>query len=154
MGQFIRFTLGIVFCIIVSVITSPSAQAASGQAAPAQTTMKVKVSIDQPDIFWNYTFLTKDTTLGKPATVKLVWSVGEVPKSEKTEVVVNTGKTAGQLDISTEKKALVNINAIVYDSKNNKLGVINLQIQNNGQTENITISPPEFTEPKIIWSNA
>lgn len=149
------FKITIMLCIAFFVSTTHSSvkAATNAQTPSPKATMTVNISIDQPEIFWNYTFLTKDSDLGKPANIKLTWSVGELAAQEKTEVIVNPGKPIGKLAIVTEKGALVNIRVSVCDTKNTQLGYISLQVRNNGQSESVTMSPPEFTEPKITWGN-
>lgn len=146
------FKLAFVICLAFFV-TAIALAPVQAEAAPSQATLTVKVDVDQADIFWNYTFLTKNTDLGKPSSIKLNWSLGDTPTKEKTETLIVTGKTSGKTTIVTDKGALVNINVGVYDNKNKKLGYISLQVKNNGQTESINITPPEFTEPNITWSN-
>ncbi|MEN6565372.1 MAG: hypothetical protein ABFC57_03635 [Veillonellales bacterium] len=157
MRQFIKLTLVLMMSAVITGLSLPSAAAAAttatAQSAPGQATLTVKATVDQPEIFWKYTFLTKDSDLGKPADIKLVWSFGQTQIHEKTETIVNAGKDSGQLSLVTEKGALVNILLSVRDSKNVNLGSINLQVRNNGQTESISFTPPEFSEPKITWSN-
>jgi len=153
MRNIIKLTFILFVALFISTTQSSVEAAANEQATAPKANMTVKVNIDQPEIFWNYTFLTKDANLGKPANIKLAWSVGETGAKEKTEVVVNAGKSAGQLTIVTEKGDLVNIRVSVCDAKNTKLGYIGLQVRNNGQTESVSMSPPEFTEPNINWGN-
>lgn len=153
MRNLIKITFILCIALFVSTSQSSAKAATNDQVTSPKATITVKINVDQPDIFWNYTFLTKDSTLGKPANIKLTWSIGEIAAQEKTEVVVNAGKSAGQLAITAEKGALVNIRVSVCDTKNTKLGYIGLQVRNNGQSESVTMSPPEFTEPKITWGN-
>ena len=94
-------------------------------------------------------FLTKDADFGKPATVKLTWGAGDFNRQEKTDTIVTTGKKSGQLAITTDKGILVNLQISVYDAKNTKYGVMSFQVRNNGQTQNITVAPPDSSEPKI-----
>ncbi len=152
MGQLAKFVLALfVFAAFTAVSVDHVQAAPSGP--PAMATLKVKVSIDQPDIFWKYTFLTKDADLGKPTDIKIAWSVGELQRQEKTQTVISAGKSSGEVSIVTEKGALVNVQVSVRDAKGIKYGYTSLQVRNNGQTENITISPPESSEPKITWGN-
>lgn len=153
MKNIIRLTFILFVAFFISTNQSPVKAAANEPAPAPKATMTVKINVDQPEIFWNYTFLTKDSSLGKPANIKLTWSVGETAAQEKTEVVVTAGKSDGKLAIATEKGALVNIRVAVCDAKNVKLGYIGLQVRNNGQSESVSMSPPEFTEPHITWGN-
>lgn len=153
MKQLLRFTLCCFVLLAVSVLSLSQAQAAPAQESPANAKLTVNVNIEQPSIFWNYTFLTKDTDLGKPESVKLIWSRGDSPSKEKSETLVLTGKSTGKATIETNKGALVNLRVCVYGPKILKLGTIDLQVLNNGQTESINITPPEYTEPNMTWGN-
>lgn len=153
MRQFIKLALALMMSVVISGLSLPSAEAADSQASPAQATLTLKATVDQPEIFWKYTFLTKDSDLGKPAAIKLVWSFGQTQVHEKSETIITAEKDSGQIKIVTEKGALVNIQLSVRDSKNVNLGSISLQVRNNGQTENVLFAPPESAEPKITWSN-
>lgn len=140
-----------VLALVLAVFTVPAG--AAPQNADNQATMQIKLTVDKPHFFWEYTFLTKDYILAKPAEVKVIWSVGQVPKGEKSEVVLNTGKNEGQVAITTGKGELVSVQVAVFDGKGHKLGSVNLQVPNNGQKESIIIATPEYTEPQMTWSN-
>ncbi len=153
MSQLIKLTLALLITIVVSVFPNPLAQAEAGQPASSKATLTVQVNIDQPNIFWNYTFLTQNSTLGKPAAIKLVWGLGVVQRQAKNETVVTEGKSSGQTTIVTDKGELINIRVAVCDSKGTTLGFTSIQVKNNGQTETFVMSPPDSTEPKITWGN-
>ena len=68
-------------------------------------------------------------------------------KNSKNSTIILPGKTSGQVDISSEKGELVNLNVYVVNAKNEVLGKWSMQITNKGQSETITISLPETTEP-------
>lgn len=146
------FRISLVFLAAFLIFLSYPAQAAN-QETPPTAKLTVNVNIDQSNIFWNYTFLTKDGDLGKPAAIKLIWSRGDSPSKEKTETILIPGKSSGNTTIVTDKGSIVNLRVCVYDVKNNKLGYIDLQVQNKGQSETINITPPEFTQPTMTWGN-
>jgi hypothetical protein len=153
MSQLIKLTVALFIAIIVSAFPTPSVQAEASQPAPPKANLIIQVNIDQPDIFWNYTFLTKNSTLSKPSAVKLVWGLGVVQRQAKNEIVVTGGKTSGQVTVVTDKGELINIRVAVCDSKGTTLGFTSIQVKNNGQTETFVMSPPDSTEPKITWGN-
>jgi len=140
-----RISLMLVLCLLVFVSSMSATQAASK--------LMLKVNIDQPEVFWNYTFLTRDGEMGKPASIVVLWDTGEISKASQTAVIINSGKDTGKLDISTEKGALVNYRVSVRDAKDKEVGSISLQVKNTGQTEYVLISPPEFSEPNIVYGN-
>jgi hypothetical protein len=151
MNRLSKFLLAFpAFTLALAFMFAP-AQAAPMASAQKNTTMKVDITINSPSIFWNYTFLSKDGYLGKPATVKVSWTVGDIPRGETSKIVATKGQTSGEVAISAPKDALVNIEAAVYDADGDKLGFISAQVPNNGQTEAISIAPPNFTEPKLVW---
>lgn len=152
MKQLLRFTLCCFVMLAVSVLSLSPAQAAPSQETP-KAKLTVNVNIDQANVFWNYTFLTKDADLGKPESIKLIWSLGDSPSKERSEALVIAGKSTGKAAIETNKGALVNLRVCVYGPKNLKLGTMDLQVLNNGQSEFINITPPEYTEPTMTWGN-
>lgn len=152
MKQLLRFTLCCFVLLAASFLVLSPAQAAPSLEKP-KAKLSVNVNIDQANIFWNYTFLTKDTDLAKPESIKLIWSRGDSPSKEKSEVIVMAGKSTGKALIETDKGALVNLRVCVYGPKRLKLGTIDLQVLNNGQSEFINITPPEYTEPNMTWGN-
>lgn len=144
----------VMLCVLALVLFAFAGSAgAAPQKADGQATMQIKLTVDKPHFFWEYTFLTKDYILAKPSQVKVIWSVGQVPKGEKSEVALNTGKNEGQVAITTAKGELVSVQVAVCDDKGHKLGSVNLQVPNNGQTESIIVATPEYTEPQMTWSN-
>lgn len=153
MNQILKLIFTVIMIFFASSFFSSSMQASPLPKSQDQAKLTVNVNIDQPDIFWNYTFLTKDGELGKPAVIKLTWSRGDSPSREKSEVIMSSTKSSGKTVILTEKGALVNLRVCIYDTKNTKLGYIDLQVSNNGQSESVNISPPEKTEPTMTWAN-
>lgn len=149
MKQLAKYLLVLVTPLLLSMFNlAPVHAEAIAPVAPAAT-LTVKVAIDQPDLFWNYALLTKDSDLGKPAVVKLTWGTGDSHRQEQTDIIVNPGKKSGQLSITTPKGTLVNLQIIVYDAKNTKFGSMSFQVRNNGQTQDVTVAPPLSTEPQI-----
>lgn len=149
MKQLGRYLLVLLTPLLMSVFSAAPVHAEAIPPAAPTATLTVKVAIDQPDLFWNYSFLTKDADLGKPAVVKLTWGTGDSHREEKTDIIVNTGKKAGQLSVTTTKGILVNLQISVYDAKNTKYGSMSFQVRNNGQTQDITVAPPASSEPLI-----
>jgi len=62
-----------------------------------------------------------------------------------------SNKTSGQISILAEKDALITLDVTVWGAKNIKLGSINMQVVNHGQTETVTIAPPSRIEPVFSW---
>jgi hypothetical protein len=149
MKQLTKYFLTLLLPLVFAAFSLPTVHAEAIPSNVPQETLKVHVIIDQPDLFWNYSFLTKDADLGKPETVKLVWGTGESHRQEKTEVIVSQGKKSGQLSITADRGALVNLQIVVCDAHNTKYGSMSFQVRNNGQTQDITVAPPDSSEPKI-----
>jgi len=147
MRRFAKVALVLCLCVLVSSVSFSLAQ-----AAPSKMTVKVQV-IGSSKVFWDYSYLTRDGVLLKPASVQIGWDVGPVSRELKYETAVIPGKLMGEVDITTEKGALVNYRVSVRDAKNVELGSISMQVRNTGQTEFYYVSLPEYTEPKINYSN-
>lgn len=147
-----RLMLFITICLVSFLMTMPSVSEAAPADEAKQAKLTVNVVVERPDVFWNCTFVTKDDfAIGKPAKVVVRWSIGSVPKNEKTETVLVTGKELGKLEIIADKQALVNIEALIYTAKNERIGSIGIQVQNKGQNERIAVAPPETILPQFIW---
>lgn len=144
----------VVTCIATLAVFSGSAQAAPPAATTTTAALKVNVAIPDGATFWNFSFLTTEGILAKPAQVKVLWSTGDVPKSEKAEIACTSGKETGLVTIQTEKGLPINLSVQVVDAKGRKLGAINLQVINKGQTENVDIATPEVVEPTFTWGNS
>ncbi|MDD4600349.1 hypothetical protein SDC9_09099 [bioreactor metagenome] len=153
MKQIMKTAFALLVALFVTTISSSPVQAASAPDSQDTIKLTVNVNIDQPDIFWNYTFLTKDADLGKPEKIKLIWSRGSSPSKEKTETMLITDKASASTTIITNKGEIVNLRVCVYGPKNMKINTIDLQVRNSGQSETVNISPPEYTEPYMSWGN-
>jgi len=149
MKQLRKFLLILFTPLLMSVFCLAPVHAEAIQSDAPQATLTVKVTIDQPELFWNYSFLTKDADFGKPTAVKLTWGTGNAHRQEKTDTIVNSGKKSGSLSIKADKGAIINLQIFVSDAKNTKYGSISFQVRNNGQTQDITVAPPESSEPLI-----
>lgn len=134
---------------MVIAFSSPALAAGSTPAPTAK--MTVQVNVDVAPLFWKYTFLTKGGDMAVPATIKVAWGIGDYARSTDRQVVVDTGKSSGKVTIVTEKNALVDMQIQVCSAKNVVLGTYNLFVRNNGQTEVITVTSPEYTEPIFTW---
>jgi hypothetical protein len=152
MRHFLQILGVLLISVVICVLTSPPAQAATGKLPGTATSLTLQIKIDQPEVFWNFNFLTRDSDIAKPAIIRIEWSVGDLSGQTKQEtLVLDSSKSSGKLSISAEKGALVNLNVTVLGAKNLNLGSISLQVRNSGQTETVTITPPEIVEPKITW---
>lgn len=141
MGHIIKICLTSLLCIFFSITALSSVEAAS------QATVHVKAEISSSN-FWDYTFI-KENIPSKPSSVKVEWSFGNTGNNPKNATIILPGKTAGQIDVVSVKGELVNLNICVINAKNEILGKWNMQVTNTGQTESITISLPESTEPVL-----
>lgn len=143
----ITFALFISFFACLNSI-SP-AVAATSQAVVSQKTMKVQITIIDPDTFWNYPYINRESEVAKPALIQVEWSIGDLGnKLTKTTIVVQ-GKATGETAIVTDKDALVNLRIIACDAKGRVLGTSSALENNRGQTKSFSITAPDFTEPKI-----
>ena len=141
MNHIIKICLVSLVCVLFSITALPVAAAAS----PA--TIQVKAEVFDSN-FWDFTFI-KESIPSKATSIKAEWSLGNTGKNPKTSTIILAGKTSGQIDISSEKGELVNLNVCVINAKNEVLGKWSMQITNKGQTETITIALPERTEPLL-----
>ncbi|MBP1764593.1 MAG: hypothetical protein H6Q65_1651 [Firmicutes bacterium] len=145
-GLFLGAVLSFCFCLPV--------QAATPTATAATTPLNLQVQIDQPNIFWNCWFMTPGAETAKPATIKVEWNSNGLAGQTKQTTLPITNKELGQLTIRTEKNAIINIDISVWSANNAKLGSLNMQVINHGQTETVTIAPPERIEPVFTWGNS
>ena len=153
MGHFSKIAVVLFMSAIISVLSSLPAQAATDKLPATATKLTLKVQIDQPEVFWNYTFLTRDSEFSKPSIIRIEWGVGNFSGQTKQATLVLDSKSSGKLSINTEKGELVSLNVAVLGAKNLKLGSISLQVRNSGQTETLTITPPEIVEPTFTWGS-
>jgi hypothetical protein len=124
----------------------PVAQAAE------QAKLKIDVSVDRPETFWACTFVTSDDmVVGKPAKIVLKYSLGLSGVKEKSETIITQGKKSGTFSLDTDKNELVNLEVLVFDAANHKLGSSGFQVRNNGQLEFIVVGPPPVIEPRFNW---
>jgi len=149
MKHFSKYLLILFTPLLMSMFFLTPVHAEDKQAGNPQATLTVKVTIEQPELFWSYSFLTKDADLGKPTVVKLTWGTGNAIRQEKTDTIVTAGKKGGQLSITADKDSLINLQIFVCDANNMKYGSMSFQVRNNGQTQDITVAPPAFSEPLI-----
>lgn len=141
MRHIIKVCVAVLACVFFSIATVPAVQAAP------QATIQVNAEINGFN-FWECTFI-KDNLPSKPAVVKVEWSIGNNGSNQKEATLIAAGKTSGQVAIVTEKGELVNISICVKNSRNEVLGKWGTQLTNKGQTESVTISLPDTSEPVI-----
>ena len=111
----------------------------------------LQVHIERPDVFWDCMFLTPNSDTAKPAMIKVEWNAGGISRQTKQATLTLDNKTSGQITILVEKDTLINFDVTVWGDKNIKLGSINMQVVNHGQTETVTIAPPARIEPVFTW---
>jgi hypothetical protein len=134
---------------IFALMTFVSPVAAAPAQSSTQKTMKLQITIDDPNAFWTYPYINHQSEVLKPSLVAVEWSIGQLGHNLTKATIVNQGKATGELAIVTDKDALVNIRVMVCDSKGNILGTSSGLEYNRGQTKAFTIALPDFTEPKI-----
>lgn len=151
MFRSLRVALTLLAVCGMAIGFSSPALAASPNTTAQTAKMTVQVDVTAAPVFWKYTFLTRDGDMAMPANVKISWGIGDNSRGNNRQIVVEQGKNSGKVAIVTEKNALVDMQIQVYSAKNVVLGSYNLFVRNNGQTEVITITPPEYTEPTFTW---
>lgn len=148
MKQLVRLALAVMLACGVMAGSAQPAEAADAK----DTKLTVKVNIAYDWIFWDLNFMTKDNYIGKPAVVKVGYFTAGGATGDMTYVpAVTPGKKTGEVTIYTEKGGLVNLEVIVCDAKNNRLGFYNMVLRNKGQTETVTVGIPETVEPQFVW---
>lgn len=153
MKQLVKYLLILFTPLLMSVFYLTPVHAEAIQPNVPTATLTVKVTIDQPNLFWNYAFLTKDADLGKASAVTLTWGTSNIHSKETTDIIVNHGQKSGQLSITAAKGALINLQILVCDANNTKYGSMSFQIRNTGQIQYITVALPDSSEPQINLSN-
>ena len=148
-----KMLLVFLFGIFTFAATQPAVQAAPATPSEPQTKMNLNVKIEQPELFWMCSFLNKDGDIGKPEMIQVEWSIGALPKDSKVQILIPKGKTEGNIAISTIKGDFVSFKVSVYGKDKTHFASMGMQVKNNGQTETITITPPEIIEPVLNWSN-
>lgn len=132
--------------LVLVLLCLPVAQAAE------QSKLKVDISVDRPETFWVCTFVTSDDmVVAKPAKIVLKYSLGLSGVKEKSETIVTQGQKLGHFSLDTNKNELINLEVIVLDAANKKLGSSGFQVRNNGQLEFIVVAPPPVVEPQFNW---
>lgn len=139
-----KFRVFVAFLLIAGLLAATSSACL---AADQQAKMTVRVDIGDK-YFWTYPYITSDGRIRKPAAVVVEWSVGVTPKVIREKVIV-ADKLGGDLPITTEKGAIVNIQVYVVDAANNSLGAGSMQLKNTGQVAKFYVSLPEVTSPVI-----
>lgn len=151
MRQFIKFML---LLVISTFLFLSSACPVFAEIAPVLTnpkTITISISITDPKTFWEYPYMTHESEIAKPSQIQVEWDAGDGKTTRTT--VVTQGKDKGEFKVVTEKGTLINLRVIVSDSHGVVLGSCSLQERNKGQTDNFSITYPEFTEPLITPVN-
>lgn len=144
MGTWFKTCLFLFACIVGIGIASPVPALAAPQSGTSS--MVITVEIADPDVFWNSTYYQKDTTPRKPASVSLEWGMANKP-STTGATIIPLKKDKGEYKITSEKGAVIDFDLIIKDEKGRKIVNWGMQLQNNGQTETITITPPPSNSP-------
>ncbi len=138
----------LVLAIFAALLLAAPVCSAADQNLDKPTRMLVKVDIVDPNLFWSYPYICRDGKARVPAAVQIVWSTTSGLTSDTGTVVV-AKKDRGQLAITTEKDAFVDIEVHVVDAKKVVLGKASLQIRNTGKDIAFAVYPPEYTTPSI-----
>ncbi|MDR7867387.1 MAG: hypothetical protein RIN56_11260 [Sporomusaceae bacterium] len=132
---------------VVMLLAAPVCSAAA-QSLDKPTKMLMKVDIVDPNLFWSYPYIGRDGKSRLPAAVQIVWSTTNGLSSETGTVVV-AKKDRGQLEITTEKNAYIDVEVQVVDAKKIIIGKASLQVRNVGKEVAFAVYPPEYTSPSI-----
>ncbi|MBP2644650.1 MAG: hypothetical protein H6Q75_90 [Firmicutes bacterium] len=154
MAKLLRFTLAVVFFGLTSLSLS-QVQAAPSGGADSQATVNIEVKVDNPTIFWDLSYLTKESLIAKPAYIKIDWDAkADTVKTSGSETVVMNGASSGKLSIRTTKDTQINYQVIIVGTNNTILGTLSMQVRNSGvQNKVITVSPPEISLPNIVYGD-
>ena len=133
--------------IIVLVLVVALLAAASSVCLAAEAKLTLKVELDDKS-FWSYPYVTRDGKIHKPAAVQVEWTLGATPKVMKQKVVV-ADKTSGEVVITAERGAIIDLQVFVVDDRDNPLGAGSIQLKNTGQTVKFYVSLPDSTSPVI-----
>ncbi|MBP2651168.1 MAG: hypothetical protein H6Q74_1993 [Firmicutes bacterium] len=152
MAKFLRFTLALCVFALASISLSQV------QAAPSesQATLNVEVKVNTATLFWDLTYLTKDSTLAKPSHIQVNWDATTTNnvKTSGSGTVVVKGAESGKIAIRTEKDAQVNYQVVIVGDNNTVLGTISMQTRNSrNQNKVITVAPPESSLPSIVYGD-
>lgn len=138
----------LVLALFVALLLAAPVCSAAAQNLDKPTRMLVKVDITDPNLFWSYPYIGRDGKARVPAAVQMVWSTNSGLSSE-TGVLAVAKKDRGQIAITTEKDAYVDIEIQVVDAKKIILGKASLQARNTGKEIAFVVNVPEVTAPSI-----
>jgi ABC-type sugar transport system substrate-binding protein len=141
-----------VLTLLLALVLVPAMCLAAAQPADKPQKMLINAYIANPKFFWSYPYITRDGFSRMPAAVQVVWSTSSGLESKKA-IVIQTGKDKGQVEISSEKNAYIDIELQVIDAKKVVLGKSSLQVRNNGKDVSFVVYPPEITTPTIELAN-
>ena len=68
--------------IVISCMLFSTALAAE-QTMVKPSKLTLKISIDDPKVFWDFVYLTKSGDFVKPASVVVAWSLGDISSELK-----------------------------------------------------------------------
>ncbi len=143
-----RMVSTLVLALFVVMLFAAPICSAAAQSPDKPTKMLMKVDVVDPNLFWSYPYIGRDGKSRLPASVQIVWSTTNGLSSETGTVVV-AKKDRGQLEITTEKNAYIDVEVQVVDAKKVILGKASLQVRNVGKEVAFAVYPPEYTSPSI-----
>ncbi len=143
-----RMVSSLVLALFVAMLLAAPVCSAAAQSPDKPTKMLMKVDVVDPNLFWSYPYISRDGKARIPAAIQIVWSTTNGLSSETGTVVV-AKKDRGQLEITTDKDAFVDIEVQVVDAKKVILGKASLQVRNVGKEIAFAVYPPEYTSPSI-----
>jgi hypothetical protein len=138
----------VVLALFVALLLAAPVCSAAAQNLDKPTKMLVKVDVVDPNLFWSYPYIGRDGKARVPAAVQMVWSTTSGLSSE-TGVLAVAKKDRGQITITTEKDAYVDIELQVVDAKKVILGKASLQVRNTGKEIAFVVNVPDVTAPSI-----
>lgn len=143
-----KTVFALVLALCAALLLAAPVCSAAAQSLDKPTKMLVKVDIVDPNLFWSYPYIGRDGKARVPAAVQIVWSTTSGLDSQTGTLAV-AKKDRGQLAITTEKDAFVDIEVQVVDAKKIILGKASLQVRNTGKEIAFAVYPPEYTTPSI-----
>lgn len=143
-----KMVFALVLALFVALLLAAPVCSAAAQNPDKPTRMLVKVDIVDPNLFWSYPYIGRDGKARVPAAVQIAWSTTSGLDSQTGTLVV-AKQDRGQLAITTEKDAFVDIEVQVVDAKKIILGKASLQVRNTGKDIAFAVYPPEYTTPSI-----
>ncbi|MDT8902095.1 hypothetical protein [Anaeroselena agilis] len=138
----------LVLALFAAMLLAAPVCSAASQDLDKPTRMLLKVDVVDTNMFWSYPYISRDGKARVPAAIQVVWSTTSGLDS-KTETMAVAKSDRGQVAITTEKDAFVDIEVQVVDAKKTILGKASLQVRNTGKDVAFVVNVPDITSPVI-----